>query len=263
MYPTRSGVLCACVCTFRACSRTGIFRGPCLKQIQLGPIFDACMGISKTRPKQTARLGCLWASPSLGYLSCSCKSWTEGQKLHSVSATHCPSYSLHSRSSFQSCNEKKTRNGNNTWTIQRTQRKSHTRDTNNWHITPTSYTRREGHTIRCKRMIGVPTPAPALSSFHLDSSNPSQKTVLLCSLSCHFALVLLLLPLLIRRGALYPASLDVTLKITGLTFQSPCGVADFRPLLPRRRRWRRWQRRRWYHGLPHLQLLLPLAILLI
>ena len=181
MYPTRSGVLCACVCTFRACSRTGIFRGPCLKQIQLGPIFDACMGISKTRPKQTARLGCLWASPSLGYLSCSCKSWTEGQKLHSVSATHCPSYSLHSRSSFQSCNEKKTRNGNNTWTIQRTQRKSHTRDTNNWHITPTSYTRREGHTIRCKRMIGVPTPAPALSSFHLDSSNT-------CSRRCRGAL---------------------------------------------------------------------------
>lgn len=55
-------------------------------------------------------------------------------------------------------------------------------------------------------------------------------------------LLVLLLPLLmlllhIRRGALYPASLDVAiLKIRGLASQSPCGVATFRLLLPRRQR---------------------------
>ena len=48
-----------------------------------------------------------------------------------------------------------------------------------------------------------------------------------------------------------------------MTSQSPCGIASFRLLLPRRQHWRRCRGRPWYHGLLLLQPFLLLTILLV
>ena len=76
-YPTRSGVLCACVGILKASTCTGIsvfLRCPWLvpRTNSVGSHSMPAYGW-KTRPKPTSFPGNLWASPSVAFPSCSYK----------------------------------------------------------------------------------------------------------------------------------------------------------------------------------------------
>ena len=81
-----------------------VFSGLCLRLIQLGAIFDACMGIEKPDQKKKNAGDAFLLALFLGFFSFSCQGYTESQTQCPMSDTHGASNSRHLCSSFRSYN---------------------------------------------------------------------------------------------------------------------------------------------------------------